>query len=65
MDTFLQRILHCLGGSEDINEVEVSPDGGWRPANADGPWYSVDQEYKPPARLLPAVKQEAAAAADG
>ncbi|GMH32755.1 hypothetical protein BSKO_00589 [Bryopsis sp. KO-2023] len=41
VDVYVERVLACLRDAPNINEVEVNPEGGWRPNGTTGPWRSI------------------------
>lgn len=41
VDAYLERILSCLSGHDQVTEVELSPEGDWRPAGSSMPFMSV------------------------
>ncbi|KAK9806650.1 hypothetical protein WJX73_004251 [Symbiochloris irregularis] len=54
-DAFLQGILDRLVAMPDVMEVEVSPEGQWRPANSSHAWMDLEGL---PLQSLPKVKPE-------
>jgi hypothetical protein len=46
IDSFLTHILRVLSGLPDVTEVEITPEGLWRPAGSSAPFMSVLEQAK-------------------
>lgn len=52
-DTYMARVLECLSVAPEVMEIEINPDGDWRPYGSDSVWRSIDSKA-----LVPRVKVE-------
>nr|QBB20015.1 E3 SUMO protein ligase SIZ1-like proteon [Ettlia sp. YC001] len=60
VDSYLAHILACLADNPEVTEIEINPDGQWRPAGSSSDFMSVLDQQKD---MAAAAAQAAAAAA--
>lgn len=41
VDAYIERVLQILRDAQ-VNEIEVSPEGHWRPSGSTGPFRNID-----------------------
>ncbi|CAD7700592.1 unnamed protein product, partial [Ostreobium quekettii] len=57
-DVYLDRVLQCLALAPDVSEVEVSPEGRWRPAASSERWRSIFEDVEDAAVVTAAAAKE-------
>ncbi|KAK9817204.1 hypothetical protein WJX72_011055 [[Myrmecia] bisecta] len=57
-DVYVARLLTCLQASPDILEVELDPEGRWRPAGSTGDWHDIMADPATLVALIVKVKPE-------
>ncbi|CAD7704203.1 unnamed protein product [Ostreobium quekettii] len=57
-DVYMDKVLQCLKMAPDVSEVEVSPEGKWRPAASDHRWRSIFDDVADAAVVTAAAAKE-------